>query len=270
MAHARTRETARELPCLANDSIRKTGRTYDMTPPRPPVPPWQRSFHEHVDPHGRGSALSDVILGAQDAIVNILGVLLGIAAASDSRRLVLAGGLAAAFAESISMAAVAYTTRVAQGDVYRSERDREYRHVSTVPSVEREEVRDLYARKGFEGELLDRIVARITADPDVWVAVMMTEEHGLAPLDRHGALRSAAIVGLASIVGSLLPVVPFMVVGTRTASWGAVCVAAGALFGVGVYKAHATKGRPWRSGLEMMAIGTASAFAGWVVGIFFR
>jgi VIT1/CCC1 family predicted Fe2+/Mn2+ transporter len=234
------------------------------------IPPWQLAFHNRSDPHRRGSSLSDIILGGQDAIVNILGVLLGIAAASGSRRLVLAAGLAAAFAESMSMAAVAYTTHVAQGEMYCSEREREYRHVRTVPALEREEVRELYARKGFEGELLDRIVARITADPDVWVAVMMAEEHGLSPIDPPRAMRSAAVVGLASIVGSLLPVLPFLFVSVRSASWAAIVVAAGALFGIGAYKAHATRGRLWRSGLEMMGIGMASASAGWAVGVLFR
>jgi VIT1/CCC1 family predicted Fe2+/Mn2+ transporter len=239
-------------------------------PAPPSVPSWQLAFHDRVDPHRRGSSLSDIILGGQDAIVNILGVLLGVAAASDSKRLVFAAGLATAFAESLSMAAVAYTTNIAQGDGYRSEREREYRHVRTVPAVEREEVRQLYARKGFDGELLDRIVDRITADPDVWVAVMMTEEHRLTPIDRPRALRSAVVVGLASIVGSLLPLSPFVFLGTHAAAWATVVVAAGMLFGVGAYKARATLGRPWKSGLEMTAIGMASALAGWAVGALFR
>jgi VIT1/CCC1 family predicted Fe2+/Mn2+ transporter len=239
-------------------------------PAPPSIPPWQFAFHDRADPHRHGSSLSDIILGGQDAIVNILGVLLGISAAGGSRRLVLAAGLAAAVAESISMAAVAYTTNIAQGEMYRSESEREHRHVRMVPAVEREEVRELYARKGFEGELLDRIVARITADPDVWVAVMMAEEHGLSPIDRPRALRSAAVVGLASIVGSLLPVLPFAFVGTREASWATIGVAAAALFAVGAYKARVTMGPPWKSGREMMGSGMASALAGWAVGILFR
>lgn len=54
--------------------------------------------------------LRDIILGGQDGLVNVLGVTLGIAAASGDVRLVMAGGLAATFAESFSMAAVAYTS----------------------------------------------------------------------------------------------------------------------------------------------------------------
>lgn len=54
--------------------------------------------------------LRDVILGGQDGLVNVLGVTLGVAEASGETRLVLVAGLAAAFAESFSMAAVAYTS----------------------------------------------------------------------------------------------------------------------------------------------------------------
>ena len=53
------------------------------------------------------SRLSEIILGGQDGLVNVAGVILGLAAATDEVRIIIAGGLAATFAESISMAAVA-------------------------------------------------------------------------------------------------------------------------------------------------------------------
>lgn len=68
-----------------------------------------------------------------------------------------------------------------EADIYASERAREYRHVQRIPELERQEIRDLYARKGFTGELLDWIVETITANPDIWVAVMLAEEQQLTP-----------------------------------------------------------------------------------------
>src|SRR5690349_19081748 len=154
----------------------------------------QLTYHLYGDPHRRASALSDVILGGQDGLVNVLGVILGVAAATSDTRLVLVAGLAATFAESISMGAVAYTSTMAEADVYASERAREYRHVQRVPELERQEIHELYVRKGFAGELLDRIVETITANPDVWVAVMLAEEHQLTPVSRSHALRAALVV----------------------------------------------------------------------------
>jgi VIT1/CCC1 family predicted Fe2+/Mn2+ transporter len=226
--------------------------------------------HDRVDPHRPGTALADVILGGQDGLVNVLGVILGVAAATGSARVVLAAGLAATFAESVSMAAVAYTSRVAAGEQYESELARERRHVRAVPALEREEVRAIYAAKGFEGELLDRIVATITADEEVWVAVMMAEEHRLAAIDRRASVRAALVVGLAAIVGSLVPLAPFLFFDVGTGSWVSIGVAAAVLFAFGAYKARVTVGSPWKSGAEMALIGTVSALVGWVVGAVMR
>src|SRR5512139_1837001 len=128
-------------------------------------------YHLFHDPHRRASALSDIILGGQDGLVNVLGVILGIAAATHDPRIVLVAGLAATFAESISMGAVAYTSTMADADFYESEREREYRHILQMPHLERDEVRSIYYEKGFRSDMLENIVDTITASPDIWVAV---------------------------------------------------------------------------------------------------
>ncbi len=106
--------------------------------------------HSTADPHRQAFALSDVILGGQDGLVNVLGVILGIAAATGDPYIVIVAGLAATFAESISMGAVAYTSTLADADFYESEREREYRHILEVPNLEKQEIRDIYASKGFD------------------------------------------------------------------------------------------------------------------------
>lgn len=59
-----------------------------------------------------------VILGGQDGLVNVLGIVLAVATATNNARIILISGLAAAFAESISMAAVAYTSVEAGKEYY--------------------------------------------------------------------------------------------------------------------------------------------------------
>ncbi len=226
--------------------------------------------HTQTDPHKRASGLSDFILGAQDGLVNVLGVVLGIAAATNDARIVLVAGLATTFAESISMGAVAYTTTLADADLYQSEREREYRHILEAPNLEIKEIRDIYASKGFKGELLDHIVNTITANQDVWVAVMMAEEHNLAPVDRKTAVRAAIVVGISAILGSLVPLFPFMVWSVSLSMWLSVLVTALVLFGIGAYKAKMTVGKPMKSGMEMAVIGTVSALAGYLVGFILK
>jgi len=226
--------------------------------------------HLQKDPHRRTSSLSDFILGAQDGLVNVLGVILGIAAATNDARIVLVAGLATTFAESISMGAVAFTTTLADADHYQSELEREYRHVQEAPNLETQEIREIYEIKGFKGKLLDRIVETVTANTDVWVAVMMAEEHQLAPVDRKQAFRAAWVVGLSAIIGSLVPLAPFMFLSIATSMWASVVVTALVLFAIGAYKARVTIGKPMRSGIEMAAIGTISALAGYLVGIILK
>jgi len=226
--------------------------------------------HTNTDPHKRASGLSDFILGAQDGLVNVLGVVLGIAAATNDARVVLVAGLATAFAESISMGAVAFTTTLADADLYQSEREREYRHIKEAPNLEIKEIRDIYARKGFKGKLLNRIVETITTNQDVWVAVMMAEEHKLAPIDRKTAFRAAWVVGISAIIGSLIPVAPFLFLSVAASMWASALITALTLFAIGAYKARMTVGKPLRSGLEMMIIGTLSAAAGYLVGIILK
>lgn len=218
------------------------------------------------DPHRRASGLSDIILGGQDGLVNVLGVILGVAAATGDTWVVMVAGLAATFAESVSMAAVAYTSTLADADFYESEREREYRHIQQVPKLEQDEVRSIYERKGFHGELLEKIVDTITVNEDVWVAVMMAEEHRLAPIDRGQALRSALVVGFSAIIGSLIPLIPFAFVSVKVAMLLSVIMTAIVLFIVGAYKARVYVGHPGKSGLEMALIGTVSALAGYAVG----
>lgn len=226
--------------------------------------------HNHTDPHKQASAISDIILGGQDGLVNVLGIILGVAAATGDAYIVLVAGLAATFAESVSMGAVAYTSTVADADYYESEREREYRHIKEVPNLEKEEIRSIYANKGFDGEMLNKIIDTITANQDVWVAVMMAEEHQLQPVNRKHALRSAIIVGVAAVIGSLIPLMPFMFVPISAAMVISISLSAFVLFTVGVVKARMTVGHPGKSGIEMAAIGITSALVGYAVGVLLK
>ena len=231
----------------------------------------EHHLHASLDPHRRSvSGLSDIILGGQDGLVNVLGVILGVAAATSDPHLVLVAGLAATFAESVSMGAVAYTSTIADADYYDSEKEREIRHIEQVPRLERDEIREIYASKGFKGDLLERIVDTITADREVWVAVMMAEEHQLSPTDRRQAWKVALIVGFSAIIGSLIPLAPFAFLPVGLSMWVSVAITALVLFGVGVFKARITVGHPGKSGLEMAVIGTLSALVGYLVGVLLK
>ena len=228
-----------------------------------------------AEPHKLNSSLRDIILGGQDGLVNVLGILLGIAIASNDLRIILAGGLAATFAESVSMAAVAFTSTRAQQSFYESELAREKREIKEVPEMEVEEIREIYRKKGFSGRLLEDVVAKITSDEEVWLDEMMKFELGLQPVETRYAFISGLIVGLAAVVGSLIPLLPFFFIpvfgiSIVEAIWFSLGISAVALFIVGAYKAKTTVGDWKKSGAEIAVIGIVSALIGYIVGLFFK
>jgi predicted membrane protein (TIGR00267 family) len=218
----------------------------------------------------RGTWLRDVILGGQDGLVNILGIILGVIAGGGSDTVIVAAGLAAAITESISMGAVGYTSSMAERDFYLAERARERREIATMPEVERREIREIYAAKGFSGPLLDSVVETITANRDTWLATMMNEELHLQPVAKSDIVRTSVVITVATLIGHLIPLLPFMALPRSPALVLSIALSALALFGVGVYSARTLVG-DWRmSGLKMTAIGLGAAAIGFLIGRLFN
>lgn len=225
----------------------------------------QRAIHR--EEHHNSFNLPEIILGGQDGLVNVLGIILGLAAATADSRIVIIAGLAATIAESVSMAAVAYTSKLAEADYYQSEYEREKWEIENIPEGEREEIRTLYRSYGFRGKTLDEIITQITKDKDIWLKVMMEQELKLEPVDRKQVLPIALLVGLSAVIGSLIPLSPFFILPVKEAIIVSLFLSSLTLFLVGFYKAKTTLGRNFiRQGLEMAVIGMASAFAGYLVG----
>jgi predicted membrane protein (TIGR00267 family) len=224
----------------------------------------------HRERHRPTNSLRDVILGGQDGLVNILGIILGVIAGGGSNTVLLAAGFAAAITESISMGAVGYTSSVAQRDYYASERARELAEIETMPDAERQEVRDIYASKGFSGDLLERVVQTITANRDSWLSTMMDEELHLQPVESRDVFRSAVVITIATLIGHLIPLVPFLMLARRPALILAIVLSALVLFGVGVYSAVTLVGDWKKSGLKMVVIGLGAAAVGFAIGRLFH
>jgi vacuolar iron transporter family protein len=216
--------------------------------------------------HSTNNSLRDVILGGQDGLVNMLGIALGVVAAGGSTHVLVVTGIAAAITESISMGAVAYTSFGSDRDFYLAEQEREQNEISSQPEEERDEIREIYAAKGFEGQLLEDVVATITSNRETWASTMMNEELHLQPVEQQSLWRSAVIVTVATLIGHLVPLIPFMVVTRTPAIIAAIALSAVTLFGVGVYSAKTLIGNWRKSGLQMVAIGLGAAALGFLIG----
>lgn len=230
-------------------------------PGRPAVP----ARHE---PHPRPTLLSDFILGSQDGIANVLGIILGLAAATSDIRIILIAALAALAAESVSMGAVAYTSTLSRRRLYLSERRREIEEMAAVPETERAEVREVLAEWGYTGPALDDLLDRICANPRAMLEFMMSFELKLSPVEENAARNSAFLVGAATVLGHFIPLVPFLYPGVAVlpAAIAAVLLSAGTLLVIGWYEARITLGRWYINGPQLAIIGLGGGLAGFLIG----
>ena len=212
----------------------------------------------------------DVILGGQDGLVNILGIVLGVMAGGGDRTVLLAAGFAAAITESISMGAVGYSSTVADRDYFAAQRALEEASLSDDPDLEREELRELYKSKGFSGPLLDQVVATIASNREKWLGTILEEELHLQPVATADIVRSSVVITLATLVGHLIPLAPFLFLPRSPALVLAIVLSALVLFGVGAYSAITRVGTWWKQGPKMILIGLGAAGLGYVIGTLFH
>jgi VIT1/CCC1 family predicted Fe2+/Mn2+ transporter len=216
------------------------------------------------------SYLRDFVYGAIDGIVTTFAVVAGVAGADLDATVVIILGCANLLADGFSMAVSNYLGSRAESQRRRLARQEEDLHIRLVPDGEREEIRQIFASKGFEGQNLESVVAVITADPDLWARTMMTEELGYGPVEPN-PIRAAASTFAAFVVVGFLPLAAFVyelaVPGSLGSpfAWSAA-FAALAFVAVGGMKARYVNQVWWRSGAETLAVGGLASTLAYVVG----
>jgi len=214
--------------------------------------------------------MSNFILGSQDGLVNVLGILLGLSAATADIRLIYVAAFAALGAESISMGAVAYTSTLARRKQYLKGIEMESGGINDKPSLERGEVREIFARWGYTGKKLEQATNVIINNPRAWLSFMMSYELNLEPVSKSEPRDSFLVVLGSTVFGSFIPLTPFFLLGGSIlpSVIGSVVLSGGLLFFIGCYEAWTTIGSLWRSGLQMATIGLAAGIAGFLIGHF--
>lgn len=214
------------------------------------------------------SYLGDFILGAVDGAVTTFAIVAGAAGAGLSNGVVLVLGFANVLADGFSMAAGNFLR--ARSDQQHLERFRrmEEAHIDRIPEGEREEIRQIYQRKGFAGDVLENIVQVITEDRQQWVNTMLTEEWGLQ-LQPPSPWRAGLTTMVAFVLSGLVPLLPLIFMLQRSASdsfaASSVCTGA-AFFVIGLIRGRVAGENPWSAGLETLSIGGSAAAVAFLVG----
>ena len=218
----------------------------------------------------RASYLRDFVYGAIDGAVTTFAVVAGVEGANLSANIVIILGIANLVADGFSMAASNYLGSRAAAQQREQARREEQRQIELVPAGEREEIRQLYAAKGFQGPDLERAVAIITSDRDVWLETMMREELGYGS-HATNPLRAAASTLIAFITIGFLPLGAFVYDTALPGdvpspfAWSAILTGL-AFLAVGALKARVVDQPAWRSALETLAVGGAAAVFAYVLG----
>ncbi len=220
------------------------------------------------------SYLKDFIYGAVDGAVTTFAVVAGVAGAGLSIGIVIILGMANLIADGFSMAISNFLATRAEQQLLAQARAMEERHIDKVPEGEREEVRQIFAAKGFHGNDLEKVVAVITADRKVWVDTMIREELGLT-LDPGSAWRAAFTTFAAFVVVGMIPLFAFILQSVLPEGvnqpfvWSAILTAI-AFFIVGAFKSRFVGPGWFVSGLETLAVGSAAAALAFFVGKLLR
>lgn len=214
------------------------------------------------------SYLRDWIYGGIDGAVTTFAIVSGVVGAQLSPRIVLILGVANLVADGLSMAASNYLGTQAEHDEIRHATAIERRHIEAMPAGEREEVREIFRRRGLEGDLLERVTDVITADRDRWVRTMLHEEYGL-PAQVRSPWRAAVATFSAFQLCGLVPILPF-IAGASEAFWTAATATGGVFFAIGAFKSRWSPQPWWRSGLETFAVGGGAAAVSYAIGAWLR
>lgn len=151
--------------------------------------------------------LGEFVYGGIDGSVTTFAVVAGAVGAGLESAIIIILGFANLLADGFAMSVGAYLSSKSEKDNYRKHRGAEYWEVDNLPERERDEVREIYAAKGFKGELLEQVVDVITADRDRWVDVMMKEE-----LEMVQEKKSPIMMGLITYLSFLMiGLVPLLV-----------------------------------------------------------
>ena len=212
--------------------------------------------------------LRDWIYGGIDGAVTTLAVVTGVAGAQLSGWIILALGFANLFADGFSMAASNCLSTKSEHDDWQRLQDIENRHIDPAPEGEREEVRQIFARKGFEGEELRRIVELITADRERWVHTMLMDEYGL-PHAVRSPWTAALCTFTAFLICGLAPLLPYLF-GSEHSLTLSVLLTGVVFFVIGSVKSRWSTSSWWQSGLTTFVVGAIAASLAYFTGVFIR
>ena len=212
----------------------------------------------HVEPHGSGTArrtnwLRAGVLGANDGILSIAGLVVGVAGATQSRAALLTAGIAGMVAGALSMGVGEYVSVSTQRDSERTLLDRERRELESQPEQELEELARIHMSKGLSEDMAHEVASQLTAQDAL--DAHARDELGVDPhhLANPWSAASASIVSF--VVGAMLPLLAVLLPPERYRLWVTVAAVLISLTATGFLSAYLGDAPGRRAALRVVAGG---------------
>lgn len=224
--------------------------------------------HEHhEEKHFTASeAVRDIVIGMSDGLTVPFALAAGLTGAVDKPFIIVTAGLAEIAAGSIAMGLGGYLAAKSEAEHYASEVRREELEIVEKTEMEEKETTEILENWGLTSEQSATVMTSLKQRPKAWVDFMMRFELGLEKPDPKRALASARNIGLAYIVGGLIPLFPYMI--NKSAVDGfriSIILTLLALLIFGYVKGKFTGTKPWRSGLHTFFVGGLAAAAAYLI-----
>lgn len=215
----------------------------------------------------RRGRIREFVFGIQDGLISNLGLVAGIDGATSNIAIVLLGGITAAASGAVSMAAGAYLSSKAEKEIFDAEIRTESERLTTEPYLAQEAVMEALKEEGLPRENAYRIVRLLQPRPDIIFQTYHEKVLGLGRAEINRPVQAALVMGASFVVGSIIPLLPYLIIPHGPSLAAAVVISTSALFGVGVFKGYLAKTSLWLSGLEFFGIALGSAGLGYALGL---
>jgi VIT1/CCC1 family predicted Fe2+/Mn2+ transporter len=207
-----------------------------------------------------GNALRAAVLGANDGLVSVLSLVMGVAGAHSSNAAILVAGLAGTLAGACAMAMGEWLSVQSARELAQRQIAIERDELRETPEEEQEELSLIYQAKGLQEEEADALAAKLMADKDNVLDTLAREELGIDPAELGGSAWEAAIASFfLFFIGAIAPVAPFVFLSGTVAIFTSLIASGVALFVIGAAITLLTGRGVLYSGLRQLLIGMAAA-----------
>jgi VIT1/CCC1 family predicted Fe2+/Mn2+ transporter/rubrerythrin len=215
---------------------------------------------------GAGGWLRDVVYGFNDGLTANFGLVMGVVGAAVSDQTLLLAGFAGLLADALSMAASGFLAARSEQEVHEHELALEEAELRLMPEAEKDELAGFYMAMGLTKDEAHTVANRLMQKPQAALTQLSREELGIDPTAQSNPLQEGVRTGIATGLGAVIPILPFLFLSGAAAVWTGVAVSMLAHWLVGASRAVFT-GRPaLRSGFEMFAVGMGVALVTFLLG----